>query len=87
MVCEKNHNFNSVPIVLAYEVWTPLISPNYFEDISLFIDKKMEALKKHKTQEAEKYEKAYRGMNAFQGMMHEEKTSAFSEAFQILRMK
>jgi len=36
--------------VLAYEVWTPLEKYQYSEDISKFIDKKIEALKLYKSQ-------------------------------------
>lgn len=31
-------------IVFAYEIWSPLINPNYFEDISDFVDKKTDLI-------------------------------------------
>ena len=49
-----------VSIILAYEVWSPLADPNYFEDIAQFSEKKMQALREHKTQAVDKYERAYR---------------------------
>lgn len=76
----------SISVILAYEVWSPLIAPNYFEDITSFLGKKMEALRKHNTQAVSKYEHAYRGMNAFRGAMHEVEESVFVEAFQILKI-
>jgi len=76
--------FRGVSIILAYEVSTPLMNPNYFEDISPFLEKKMAALKKHKTQKVRKYEHAHRGMNAFRGAM--QKKIMFSEAFQLLKI-
>ncbi|MDI6602650.1 MAG: PIG-L family deacetylase [Patescibacteria group bacterium] len=77
----------SISIILAYEVWAALMTPNYFEDITLFLEKKMQALREHKTQATAKYEQAYRGMNAFRGAMHEEgREGVFSEAFQIIKI-
>ncbi len=70
-------------IILAYEVWTSLISPNYLEDVSDFIEIKMAALREHKTQDAERYENAHRGMNAFRGAMH--RGVKYAEAFQVIR--
>jgi LmbE family N-acetylglucosaminyl deacetylase len=81
--CEKPF---STSVILAYEVWSPLMTPNYFEDITPFLEKKLRALKEHKSQTVAKYEHAYRGMNAFRGAMHEGKESVFSEAFQILKI-
>lgn len=79
--------FFSVSVILAYEVWSPLRAPNYFEDIAPFLEKKMEALREHKTQAVAKYEHAYRGMNAFRGAMHEGREGVFAEAFQILKIR
>jgi len=76
----------SASVILAYEVWSPLMIPNYFEDVTLFLKRKMQALREHKTQAVAKYEHAYRGMNAFRGAMHEGRESVFSEAFQILKI-
>jgi len=74
------------PIILAYEVWTPLLFPNYFEDITDFLEIKMKALREHKTQAVAKYKQAYRGMNAFRGAMHEGKTVPYAEAFEVLKI-
>jgi len=76
----------SISVILSYEVGSPLMAPNYFEDITPFLEKKMQALKEHKTQAVAKYEHAYRGMNAFRGAMHKGRESVFCEAFQILKI-
>jgi LmbE family N-acetylglucosaminyl deacetylase len=76
----------SISVILAYEVWSPLVAPNYFEDITPFLEKKMQALKEHKTQAVTKYEHAYRGMNAFRGSMREGVKISFSEAFQVMKI-
>lgn len=76
----------SISVILVYEVWSPLMAPNYFQDVTPFLEKKMRALREHKTQAAGKYEHAYRGMNAFRGAMHEGGENIFSEAFQIIKI-
>jgi len=76
----------STSIVLAYEVSSSLVTPNYFEDITPFLEKKMRALREHKSQATAKYEHAYRGMNAFWGAMHGGREGVFAEAFQVLKI-
>lgn len=73
-------------VVLAYEVWTPLTSPNYIEDINEFMEIKLAALKQHRTQAVDKYVSAYRGMNAFRGAMTGGRKDSFAEAFQVLKI-
>lgn len=77
----------SISVILAYEVWSPLMSPNYFEDITLSLENKMQALREHETQAAAKYERAYRGMGAFRGAMQEGREKGVSEAFQIFKIR
>jgi len=79
--------FFSTSIILAYEVWTPLTAPNFFEDITRSVEKKMAALSEHKTQAVDRYEYACLGINAFRGAMHEGKNIGYSEAFQVLKIK
>lgn len=80
----SNEESSHSATILAYEVGTPLISPNYFEDITLFIEVKMNALKKHKSQNGKKYEQAHRGLNSFRGAIYG--GSSHAEAFQILKI-
>lgn len=76
-----------VEVILAYEVWTPIESPNYFEPLDdEVLQKKMQALREYRTQEVEKYEHAYRGMNAYRGAMHEGAVSGYAEAFQVIKV-
>jgi LmbE family N-acetylglucosaminyl deacetylase len=56
--------------VLAYEVWTPLSDFEYVEDISEFIDKKAEALRKHESQIKNiQYDEACEGLARYRGAM------------------
>lgn len=80
----KKHACPPIRIVLAYEVWTPLTAPNYFENVDAFLEIKMTALREHKTQAVEKYERACRGLNAFRGAM--QAGSNYAEAFQVLKI-
>ncbi len=71
--------------ILAYEVWTPLERITYVEDISGVIGKKIEALRKHKTQLANvAYDEAARGLNRYRGAMLEKGT--YAECFDVLRI-
>lgn len=79
-----------IDVVLAYEVWTPLQRPTYFEDISeKQLKKAIAALQEHRhTQETHKYGPAMRGRAMYRGAMHEgELGSSFAEAFQILSLR
>ena len=78
---------STISTVLAYEVWTPLIAPNYLEDITNFLELKRKALKEHKTQDPENYVKANGGLNAFRGAMCEGRGVEVAEAFQILNIQ
>ena len=86
---ELGQNAWWVKNVLAYEVWTPLERYQYTEDISDFMDKKIEVLKLYKSQtkqsgnvsnfigEKAKYLSAYRAAMTL---------GDYREAFQVLRM-
>lgn len=68
--------------VLFYEVWTPLPSPQFFEDISRFKDKKIEAIRCYSSQvNLMNLAEAILGLNRYRGEMHGE--VPFAEAFSI----
>lgn len=87
---QKYGDKNTCPLVqtvLGYEIWTPIESPNYFEPLGDdILEKKMTALQAYQTQEVDKYEHAYRGINAYRGAMHEGEISKYAEAFQIIKI-
>jgi N-acetylglucosamine malate deacetylase 1 len=75
----------SVSKVLGYEVWTPLASFQYIEDISEFIELKIKALSRHKSQvKAVKYDEAVRSLNKYRGLMFG--GSEYCEVFQVLKV-
>lgn len=58
----------STNTVLGYEVWTPMNSPQYVEDISEEIGKKVEAILLHESQVAGiKYDEATEALNRYRG--------------------
>lgn len=60
----------SVETVLTYEVWTPLSSFNYVEDISEFMSIKTAALRKHQSQiRTIRYDEATEGLARYRGAM------------------
>jgi LmbE family N-acetylglucosaminyl deacetylase len=74
----------SVGTVLCYEVWTPIQSVTYVEDISPFMKKKLEALQKHASQIAiVPYDDLVAGLNRYRGGMTGKGT--YCECFKILR--
>lgn len=71
--------------ILGYEVWTPLQKVAYVEDISDFMDLKIEALKQHKSQLADiKYDEAVKGLNRYRGIMMGK--SSYCECFQLIKV-
>jgi LmbE family N-acetylglucosaminyl deacetylase len=69
--------------VLAYEVWTPLMSPTFYKDITPWIDLKMEALRRHTSQLATMpYDEAATCLNRYRGIISGK--GRYCESFQIL---
>lgn len=70
--------------IIAYEVWAPLNEVNMVEDISPFIDIKIEAIRRHKSQiEHIAYDEGIRGLNRFRGISSGR--GDYCECFQILK--
>ncbi|NLK51844.1 MAG: PIG-L family deacetylase [Syntrophomonadaceae bacterium] len=75
----------SVDIILGYEVWTPLSEVSYIEDITSFMDLKVEALKQHKSQIQDiRYDEAIRGLNRYRGIMSGK--GEYCECFQVIKI-
>lgn len=73
-----------VQTVLWYEVWTPMPTVFYSEDISEFMQLKLKALHEHASQlSILKYDDAIEGLNRYRGAM---KRTGYCEAFQIYKM-
>jgi LmbE family N-acetylglucosaminyl deacetylase len=81
---EYKGNLWSVDTILAYEVWTVLSEFNYVEDISEFIDKKVAALKEHKSQIQQiRYDEASLGLARYRGAMTGK--GKYCEVFNIIK--
>lgn len=76
----------SIPLVLCYEVWTPLQKLTHKIDISSVIDIKLDALSEHKSQligvSNTNYIDAVKGLNRYRGIMNW--VGAYAECFQQL---
>jgi len=73
----------SVKHVLAYEVWTPIISPAYYNDITPWIDSKLSALRCHASQVSTvAYDEAVKGLNRYRGILSGK--GEYCEAFQVI---
>ena len=71
-------------IIYAYEIMTPFQTPQYFEDITQFMNLKLEALKLHETQKNLHCEEWVEGLNKYRGRTTG--IGKYAEAFKILRM-
>ncbi len=73
----------AVKQVLAYEVWTPIVSPTYYNDITAWIDLKTAALRCHTSQvSAVAYDEAVRGLNRYRGILSG--MGDYCEAFHVI---
>ncbi|KHO48438.1 MAG: hypothetical protein QT00_C0001G0456 [archaeon GW2011_AR5] len=71
----------TVGMSLAGELGGLIQTPTYLEDVSEFMDVKYRALGQHKSQAGEvDYERAFRGLNAYRGLI----TGSDVEAFDII---
>ena len=80
--CIKNQW--EVSTILCYEVWTPLQEISYSVDITNVIDKKIKALKLHKSQINKiNYCEAIKGLNRYRGTMIS--NGNYCECFYVLK--
>lgn len=57
------------PTLLTYEVWTPLPTYYHVEDVSAVMNRKVKAIRRHRSQVALlAYDRAVRGLNAYRGV-------------------
>ena len=79
-------NKTDIKFILLYEIWTPLQDFQYSEDISQFMDTKISALQKYKSQlSTVRYDEAIRGLNIFRGIMSG--SGEYAEVFKIKRLR
>ncbi|NLW92527.1 MAG: PIG-L family deacetylase [Syntrophomonadaceae bacterium] len=73
-----------VKTILAYEVWTPLHELSYIEDITIYMEQKLEALRLHSSQLADiRYDEAIEGLNHYRGILSAK--GQYCECFQLLK--
>ncbi len=71
--------------VLAYEIWAPLPVVHYTEDITQFIDKKLEALRQHESQIRDiRYDEWVEGLNKYRGGTAG--VGKYVEAFEVIKI-
>jgi LmbE family N-acetylglucosaminyl deacetylase len=71
------------PMVLRYEVWTPLQSIDHVEDISEVMQDKLAAVKAYRSQcDAMRFDEAVLGLNRYRGEMHSWPGGPYAEIFQ-----
>ncbi|MDD2620252.1 MAG: PIG-L family deacetylase [Syntrophomonadaceae bacterium] len=76
----------SVDNILAYEVGTPLQAISCVENISQFIQVKLDALQLHRSQiEAIRYDEAVKALNRFRGIMSGQ--GDYCECFELIKTR
>ncbi|MEN6325331.1 MAG: PIG-L family deacetylase [Syntrophomonas sp.] len=76
----------TVDNILAYEVWTPLQEVSCIENISQFMQVKLDALQMHRSQiEAIPYDEAIKGLNRYRGIMSGQ--GDYCECFQLIKSR
>jgi LmbE family N-acetylglucosaminyl deacetylase len=74
------------PELLAYEIWTPLLTFDHVVDITDWMPGKLKALRAHRSQLGEfDYVRAIRGLNGYRGALAAKRP--FVEVFQTLSLK
>lgn len=70
------------PVVLLYEVWTPLQDIDHVEDISDVMETKLAAVRAYHTQlAAMRFDDAVLGLNRYRGEMHSWPGGPYAEVF------
>ena len=71
------------PMLRGYEIWSPMPTHDHIEDISTVMQRKLEAVRAHRSQMAEfNYERAVRGLNEYRGALGAR--CQYAEVFQAL---
>lgn len=74
-----------VKTILAYEIWTPLQELSYIEDISPYMELKLDTLRLHASQLKDiQYDEAIKGLNRYRGVMSGK--GQYCECFQVLKL-
>jgi LmbE family N-acetylglucosaminyl deacetylase len=74
------------PVVLMFEVWTPLETFDHVEDVSEFVGVKRTAIRAHASQCAVmRFDEAMLGLNRYRGEMHSWPGGDYAEVFRRLR--
>lgn len=79
--CSKDTN------ICFYEVWTPILRPNYYEEIESVIDDKIKLVKMYSSQliDGWDYDRWIKGLNSYRSMYT--RPYKYSEVFRVISMK
>jgi LmbE family N-acetylglucosaminyl deacetylase len=73
----------SVQMVIGYEVWTPIPSPQLFVSITSHMKKKIQAIREHRSQMISfPYLDGIKGLGAYRAAMRGE--PGYAEAFEVI---
>lgn len=82
----KRKGYNPKAKIVFYEVWAPIMIPNYFEDISDVFFKKQKCLEMYASQNGWiNYPDRIEGLNKYRGMIFN--NVAYAEAYRVCAIK
>jgi LmbE family N-acetylglucosaminyl deacetylase len=74
------------PLVLGYEVWTPLQELDVIVDVTPHMEVKLAAVRAHASQcTAVQFDEAVRALNRYRGELHSWPGGPYAEVFKVLR--
>lgn len=75
----------NIPVVLMYEVWTPIQRMDHIIDISDYVNLKRKAILAHKSQcDLMKFDEAILGLNRYRGEMNSVSGGDYAEVFVLM---
>lgn len=84
---QRGNEKGPTPMVLMYEVWTPLQRMDEIVEITPYLEKKLEAIRAYETQcEVVRFDDALTGLNRYRGEMHCWPEGSYAEVFAQLKI-
>ena len=74
--------------IVRYEIWGTMVNPNYYEDITDFVNKKTELINTYESRKKAHYAERILGLNYYRGIIpFFNKSEKYAEAFYIQSIK
>lgn len=76
---------NGAPVVIGFEVWTPLQLFDHSVDITPYLERKLRAIREYEGQQrVMRFDDAFRGLARYRGEMHNWPGGEYAEVFSVM---